>query len=156
MKKAHKLSAAAAALAISVTGGFEGLRLKAYQDVVGVWTVCYGETKGVKRGDVYTKAQCDAMFLARLNEFNPVVDRCIGGPLSAKTRIAFLDTAYNIGEGAFCRSSISSAAKAGNMVQACNNILKYKFAGGRIYAGLVRRRSIVNRICLDGLKDAAE
>ena len=49
------------AVAVSVVGGFEGLRQSAYLDPVSIPTICYGETRGVKLGDTRTKAECDAM-----------------------------------------------------------------------------------------------
>nr|WP_241482183.1 hypothetical protein [Leisingera sp. ANG-Vp] len=48
-------SSIALASAVSFIGQWEGLRTEAYRDVVGVWTVCYGETKGVKPGDSHSK-----------------------------------------------------------------------------------------------------
>jgi lysozyme len=56
-----KRSAAATAVCCSLVGGFEGIRTTAYPDPATgrePWTVCYGETEGVKRGDTYTLAQC--------------------------------------------------------------------------------------------------
>ena len=45
-------SAALMSLAVATVSQFEGRELRAYQDIVGVWTICYGETRGVKPGDV--------------------------------------------------------------------------------------------------------
>ena len=53
-------SGIALSTAIAFVGQWEGLRTEAYRDVVGIWTVCYGETKGVQPGDSYSKAECDA------------------------------------------------------------------------------------------------
>lgn len=50
------------AVAVPLIAKWEGLRTEAYRDIVGVWTVCYGETKGVRPGDLYSKAECDAML----------------------------------------------------------------------------------------------
>ena len=51
---------AAGLIAVGIVGGFEGLRTKAYRDVVGVPTICFGETRGVKMGDTATDAQIGA------------------------------------------------------------------------------------------------
>ena len=64
--KSRYLGAAGAALlvfAIGYTSSWEGRRYVAYQDVGGVWTICDGIIKGVKKGDKATDAQCDAMLL---------------------------------------------------------------------------------------------
>ena len=84
--------------AIALTGGFEGSRLVAYQDSVGVWTACFGETSGIEQGDTFTPEQCDAMFAASLNKHNtPLAD--IPQVLPPNVHLASLDLAYNIGTG---------------------------------------------------------
>ena len=50
------------AMAVTLIGGYEGLRLYSYKDVIGIWTACYGETRGIKPGMTFTQAQCDAQF----------------------------------------------------------------------------------------------
>ena len=55
---------------IALVAGFEGYRTDAYRDTGGVWTICYGETKGVKRGDTATKQQCDNMLIKSLLAHN--------------------------------------------------------------------------------------
>lgn len=55
-------------LAIQTVGGFEGLKLYAYRDVVGIWTACYGETKGIKPGMKFSKADCDNLLIDSLVE----------------------------------------------------------------------------------------
>src|SRR5262245_35916011 len=92
----------ASVLAVATVGGFEGYRASAYEDAIGVATICYGETRNVHLGERKSKAECDAMLLKRLDEFANHVERCVKRPLSDKTEVAFVSLAYNIGEGAFC------------------------------------------------------
>src|SRR3954454_6582587 len=99
-----KKSAAAGALALATIGAYEGLRRRAYHDIIGVPTVCYGETRGVRMGDVYSKADCDRMLVARLDEFAAQVERCVTRPMADKTEVAFVSLAYNIGWSGFCGS----------------------------------------------------
>ena len=47
-----------AALAIAIAAPAEGLRQVAYRDPVGITTICFGSTKGVKMGDTATFEQC--------------------------------------------------------------------------------------------------
>lgn len=140
-------------LAISVVGQYEGLRLYAYQDVIGVWTACYGETKGVKRGMRFTKAECDVMFIGGLTRHEAGMRRCLRNPdaLPVKTYVSFLSFTYNVGIGGFCGSSIRRAENKGNLPLACNNLLKWTKAGGRTISGLVRRRKGERKLCLDGV-----
>ena len=110
-----KKTAAAAALAVALIGGWEGLRTKAYRDVVGVPTVCYGETKGVKMGDSYTPAECKAMLVKSLEGYEKQMEAALVAPekLPDEVYVSFLSLTYNIGGGAFKKSSVARYANAG-------------------------------------------
>lgn len=142
-------------LAIGFVGGWEGLRLYAYKDVVGVWTACYGETKGIKPGMRFTKEQCDEMFLGGLERHERALRRCLDAPdqVPEKTYVAFLSLAYNIGEGGFCRSSVVKRWNRGDQYGSCNAILMWNKAGGRVVQGLVNRRRAERVLCIDGLNE---
>lgn len=144
-------SAAFAALLVATTGSAEGLRLKAYRDVIGVPTVCYGETKGVRMGDRYTKAECDKMFVQRLDGFANAVEKCIRKPMSNETEVAFVSLAFNIGEGAFCKSSVARLYNASAYRESCNAMLRFNRAGGRVVRGLTLRRQKERELCLKGV-----
>lgn len=147
--KQHRAKAAWMALAVAFVGGYEGLRTKAYRDIVGVVTVCYGETRGVKMGDSFTKDECDEMFGDGLAEFDEAVQRCIHVALPDKRRVAFVSLAYNIGSGGFCRSTVARKANEGDVRGACDAILAWNKAGGRVVAGLTRRREAERKLCLE-------
>jgi lysozyme len=142
-------------MAINFIGAWEGLELKAYRDIVGVWTVCYGETHGVKPGDVHTKPECDTMFAKQLKAFEVKIDSCIGPELPGKTKIAFLSLAYNIGTHGFCSSTALKRANRGDLVGACDAILFWNKAGGKVVQGLVNRREAERALCLEGVREAA-
>ena len=139
--------------AVGFVGAHEGLKLKAYPDVIGVWTACYGETKGIKPGMKFTKAQCDKMFVERLVEFETGMRKCLRNPDSVpdKPYLAFLSLAYNIGTPSFCSSTLVKKVNAGDLKGACNYLLKYNRAGGRVWKGLVNRRERERAYCLSGL-----
>lgn len=67
---------------LSLIKSFEGLRLQAYQDSVGVWTIGYGATRGVKAGMKISKEQAERMLLNDVQRFEPEVQRLITAPLS--------------------------------------------------------------------------
>lgn len=151
MKSRLKKGAAAAALAVGLVGGFEGLRLNAYKDVVGVPTVCYGETRGVKMGDKHTKAECDDMLLKGLAEFEAGVLKCARVEMPDKRLVAHVSLAYNIGVGAYCKSTVVRKLNAGDTRGSCEAFMMWNKAGGVAWPGLTRRRDVERKLCLEGL-----
>ncbi|WP_342361425.1 lysozyme [Terrarubrum flagellatum] len=153
-KHRGKVTGAAVAvvgLAVGIVGPFEGLRTKAYPDIVGVITVCYGETRGVKIGDSYTKEQCDEMLGDALVDFEAGVRNCVPGEIPDKRRASYVSLAYNIGVGGFCRSTVARKANEGDARGSCDAMLAWNKAGGRVVAGLTRRREAERKICLSAL-----
>lgn len=146
-----KRYAAGIALAATMLTGFEGVRRVAYYDPVGIPTVCMGETRGVKIGDVYTLDQCKAMATARVAEFAAGVEKALKVPVSDKTFASFTSFSYNLGMTVFT-NKIAPLANAGNMVGACNRMGLYTMAHGITLPGLVKRRQEEVALCLDGLK----
>jgi len=148
-----KRGAAITGVAIALIGGFEGLRLNAYKDVIGIATACYGETLNIRMGMKFTKAQCDEMFIKRLAQFETGMRKCLKSPDSIpnKPYVAFLSLSYNIGTGGFCKSSVARLANAGNLRGACDALLKFNRAGGVVWNGLTKRRQTERKLCLEGL-----
>lgn len=142
---------AALALALPVISHWEGRELRAYRDVVGVPTICYGETLGVRMGDTATPAECDAMLARRVAQFAGEIAPCLPRNVSPEFGAAMVSAAYNIGSGAFCRSSMSRRALAGDLRGACDALLMWVKAGGREVRGLVNRRKAERELCLRGL-----
>lgn len=147
-----RLAGALLATAIATVGGWEGLKLVAYRDIVGVPTVCFGETRGVKMGDRHTREECEAMLGDALKEFEAGMRACLKDPdgLPEGAYAAFLSVSYNIGTGAFCRSSMARLANAGNLPAACDALLMWNKAGGRVVRGLTNRRIAERELCLKG------
>ena len=153
IKKAG-LVTAAGALAIALVGGFEGVRLKAYIPIPGdVPTVCFGETRGVKLGDKHTLAECKAMLGDALADFETGIRRCLKAPDSIpdKPYVAMLSLSYNIGQKAFCGSTVAKRANAGDLRGACDAMLAWNKASGRVVPGLVNRRNAERKLCLEGI-----
>lgn len=153
LRKAALGVTAAGALAVGFIGNWEGLRLYAYKDVIGVWTACYGETKDIKPGMKFTKQQCDVMFIDRLAEFETGMRKCLAKPdeLPIKVYVADLSLSYNIGLGAFCKSSIVKLQNEGKLRESCDRFLLFNKAGGKVVQGLVNRRKEERKLCLAGL-----
>lgn len=148
-----KKSAIVATTCAGLVGGFEGLRLVAYPDPATKgppWTVCYGETAGVKRGDRYTVEQCKAMLVRSLETYALGVESCVKRPMPDTTYIAFVSLAYNIGTGGFCKSSVVRLYNAGDHRGACDFMLRYNRAAGIVFPGLTKRREREREWCLRG------
>lgn len=154
MGRKTRLTGAAAAAAIALVGVWEGLRLTAYPDIVGKPTVCYGETRGVHLGDRHTKSECGAMLLASLKRHEAGMRKCLKAPdrIPDKSYVAFVSLTYNIGVGAFCRSTAARRLNAGDIRGACEAAAWFNKAGGRKVKGLVNRRAAERELCLEGLR----
>ena len=141
---------AAAALLISTVALWEGKRNDPYRDIVGVWTVCYGETRVAMRP--YSDAECEDMLAKGLNDFaEPVLKRnpeLAGHP---NQTVAAVSLSYNIGQANYNRSTVAKRFSARDWKGACNAILAWNRAGGKVVKGLVRRREYERQICLKGL-----
>lgn len=140
-------------LCVSCVAGAEGLRTAAYRDPVGIPTVCFGETRGVKLGDTATPEECKAMLGNRVvDDFGPGVDKCVHHELPPGRKAAYTSFAYNAGVAAFCGSSMARLENAGKPAEACDALLKWdkmRVAGVMIYSpGLHNRREKERELCL--------
>lgn len=153
MKSRVKQVAVVAAVSIGLVGGFEGLRTAAYRDPVGIPTICFGETKGVRLGQTRTPAECNALLRASLIEHEQGMRACLRNPdrVPEPTYIAFLSFAYNVGARKFCASTLVRKANAGDLRGACNELLKWDKARGVKLPGLSRRRQEERTLCLGGV-----
>lgn len=136
---------------IAVAAQFEGKRNDPYRDIVGVWTVCYGETRVAMRR--YSDAECEDMLAEGLADFaGPVLKRNPELKGHDAQVIAATSLAYNIGTAAYNRSTVAKRFSAGNWRGACNAFMAWRFAGGREVAGLRKRREKERAICLRGIE----
>ncbi len=149
-----KKIAAVLALCVGVCASWEGLRTKAYQDAAPArnWTYCYGETEGATKDTRATPQECRDLLAARIEgDFVPAVEACITREMPVKVEAAFVSMAYNIGTGAFCKSSVARKWNAGDLVGACDAMLLYVRAGGVVLKGLVNRRNGESQLCKEGI-----
>ncbi|MGI3165679.1 lysozyme [Pseudooceanicola sp. 200-1SW] len=122
---------------------------------VGIATICTGHTEGVALGDTATAEDCREMFLAEVMAFETRIRPCLPEVLPDQSRAAFVSAAYNIGAGAFCGSSMSRRALAGDLAGACDALLMWNKARVqgvlRPVTGLTRRRQAERALCREGL-----
>lgn len=148
-----KQSAKVGAVCCALIGGAEGLRQNAYPDPAtrgAPWTICYGETEGVKPGDHRTLAECKAGLLKEADVKASEMEACIHRPMSDGVYIAFTSLAYNIGSRNFCRSSVARLYNAGEPIKACDAMLRFNRAAGITFPGLTERRHKERAMCLQG------
>ena len=119
---------------------FEGLRLRAYQDSVGVWTIGYGTTSGVRPGQVITEAQAEAFLKRDLDRFEAAVEDLVTVPLNDDQFSALVSFVYNVGEGALASSTLLRLLNRRDYQGAAEQFLRWNKAGGAELAGLTRRR----------------
>lgn len=135
-------------LALPIIKEFEGCRLRAYQCPAGIWTIGYGQTKGIKQGMQWTQEQADADLEQSVRSYaEQVLEVCPELEYEPPYRLASCTSlAYNIGVNAFANSSVCSNTKKGEYEKASNSFLLWNKAGGKVLAGLVRRREAEKRL----------
>jgi lysozyme len=126
--------------------------LTAYRDIVGIWTICDGDTSNVRPGMVETPEGCERRLEAQLVAHAEPVLRCTPVLRDRPDQLAAaVSLAYNIGTAAYCRSTVARRFNAGDLRGACDAFLMWTKAGGRVVQGLVNRRRDERSICLRGL-----
>ena len=148
-----KVRTAAAGLAVSgaVLVGIaihEGYVGHAYQDPVGILTIGFGETQGVKPGQKTDPVRAMVQMLDSANAIAKGMVACIHVPIAQHEFDAYLSFTYNVGAGAFCRSTLAKKLNEGKYEEACAELKKWVYAGGRVLPGLVTRRDKEYKQCI--------
>lgn len=129
----------------------EGFRDKAYPDPAtggAPWTIGYGFTKGVKRGDTITRADADARLTQEYDEFEAGVRKLVKVALTANQLGAVTCLAFNIGLGNLASSTLVKMLNAGNYSGAAAQFARWDKANGRVMAGLTKRRAAEAKLFL--------
>lgn len=136
----------------TLVGGYEGCDTVAKYDMIGTGhplTWCHGETIGnVKPGQHFTKKECDDALAARLPEYWDGIKDHIKVETSDNEKIAYTSFSYNVGVGAFNHSGLLKKLNAGDHKGACDGLMAYTHASGKVVQGLVNRRAAERKICL--------
>ena len=132
---------------IEIVKSFEGLSLKPYLCPAKVWTVGYGSTTGSDGGPVdpdmepVTEADADDLLGRDLETSERWVSRLVKKPISENQFSALTSFTFNVGAGALQRSTLRMKLNREQFQNAADEFPKWRMAGGRILAGLVRRRA---------------
>ena len=126
---------------LSLIKSFEGLRLQAYQDSVGVWTIGYGATRGVKAGMTITMDQAERMLVNDVQRFEPDLDRLVKVPLNQSQWDALMSFVYNLGAANLESSTLLKLLNQKDYAGAADQFPRWNKAGGQVLQGLVKRRA---------------
>ena len=122
---------------------FEGFRSMPYQDVVGKWTVGYGHLMipgdGTVQGSPITMGQATELLRKDLHTAEEAVN-ATGVSLTQNEFDALVSFIYNLGVGAFQRSTLLKLLKTGNKEAAAKEFPKWSMAGGKEVPGILKRR----------------
>lgn len=119
---------------------FEGLRLRSYRDAVGIWTIGYGTTRGVRPGMTITEAEAETFLQQDLVRFEEAISDALRVPVNDNQFSALACFTYNVGPGAFRSSTLLKLLNQSNIYGAADQFPRWNKAGGRPLAGLTRRR----------------
>ena len=120
-----------------------------YKDVVGVLTVCEGLTGSwIVPGKYYSDVECTQRTRAYVTTMSTAMGHCVGA-LTEKQWIVWGHFTYNSGTHGFCKSTAAKHLKAGNHVQACGQLMKWRFLTfpkyGRVDCAITANRKGPNR-----------
>lgn len=132
---------------------FEGLRLEAYLDTGGVWTIGYGTIKypngvRVKKGDKITEAQAVEYLVSDSKWVDACLDKLVKVKVSQKQFDALASFVYNIGESQFSSSTLLRKLNLGDFTGAANEFDRWVNDNGKRVQGLVNRRAKEKKLFL--------
>lgn len=146
LKPALLALSASALVGIAVHEGYRG---EAYRPLAeDVPTIGFGTTEGVEMGDRITPERALVRLLQDANKFENAVLRCAPVPMHQYEFDAYVSLTYNIGEGAFCRSTLVKLLNQQKYEEACQQILRWDKFKGRSLPGLTKRRQEEFKQCL--------
>lgn len=141
---------------------FEGCVLRAYQDAVGVWTIGYGHTEGVKKGQVITDEKAMDMLgqdvVKVLEQINKQIAKEVAAKLTEAQMTALVSFVFNLGIGAFGKSTLLKKLNEGLIEEAGDEFLKWDKARVcgvlKPLPGLTRRRKAERNLWMRGYVSA--
>lgn len=138
---------------INLIKSFEGKRLNAYDDGVGVWTIGFGTIKypngvWVKKGDTCTEEQAEAYLKNDLVKFEDAINRLVKVQLTQNQFDALASFTYNLGETNLSSSTLLRKLNAKDYKGAADQFERWNKAGGKVMNGLTRRREAERNLFL--------
>jgi len=141
------------AIALSAAGlvalaSWEAFRSEPYRDIGGVWTDGFGNTNNVNPSKSVSVPQALNQLLINVRSAEGAVNTCITKPMTQGEYDAFVKFTFNVGNRAFCNSTLVRKFNAGDNVGACNELMRWVYVKGVKVNGLVNRRESEKKLCL--------
>ena len=126
---------------VDLIKSFEGCRLDAYLDSVGICTIGYGHTGSeVKRGDTIDDAEADRLLRSDLRTAEKCINACVTGNLTQNQFDALCSFVFNLGCASLRNSTLLRKLNSGEHEEAAEEFQKWNHAGGKVLSGLTKRR----------------
>ena len=125
---------------LSLVKKFEGCKLEAYQCAAGVWTIGYGSTHGVQKGDVWSQEKAEFMLIDELEEYCKYVSYAVTVPLNQCQIDSLTSWTFNLGPTNLNNSSMLKVLNSGDYEGVPNQIKRWNKVNGQVNDGLIRRR----------------
>lgn len=125
---------------------FEGCKLEAYQDSVGVWTIGYGHTKTAQEGMAITQEQAEELLARDVHEHALGVYKALKVSIEQHRFDALASLAFNVGVNAVRNSTLLEMINRGDAKLAAAQFDRWNKAGGKVLAGLTRRRAAERKL----------
>lgn len=120
---------------------WEGCKLQSYQDAGGVWTIGYGYTHGIYKGMEWPMAKAEGALWAEIDKCASQIESVVTEPLNDNQMQALISFVYNVGFGAFLRSTLIKKLNQGEPKEVvAAEFLKWDHVAGRVLSGLTERR----------------
>jgi len=141
------------AIALSAAGlvalaSWEAFRSEPYLDIGGVLTDGFGNTNNVQPGKSVSVPQALNQLLINVRSAEGAVNTCITKPMTQGEFDAFVKFTFNVGNRAFCNSTLVRKFNAGDNVGACNELMRWVYVKGQRVQGLANRREAERKLCL--------
>ena len=120
---------------------FESCKLTAYQDSVGIWTIGWGHTGSVKKGDIWTQGEADNILLNDLDKFEGYVNQYVKVPLTQNQFDALVSWTFNLGPGNLKSLTMLTKLNEKKYDEVPSQMKRWNKAGGKVLRGLERRRN---------------
>jgi lysozyme len=144
---AAKVGAGTVAILIPIVVYFEGTIPRAYRDPIGIITSCTGHTgPELKMGQTFTPEECRDQLEKDLLAHSAALN-CVPGDLAPHEKAAIISFSFNVGNAAFCKSTMARRFNEHNSRAACAELSRWTIAGGRELPGLVKRRAAERAVC---------
>ncbi|MEI7252823.1 lysozyme [Pectobacterium versatile] len=130
---------------INLIKQFEGCELSAYQDSVGVWTIGFGWTqavdgKPIRRGMKIDAATAERLLKTGVVQYERAVNQLVRVSITQNQFDALVSFTYNLGSRSLSTSTLLKNLNGGDISGVAAEFMKWNRAGGKVLAGLTRRR----------------